>query len=80
MAYVRPDRKGDGLASRLHQAILDEARQRGLASLTVQASHIARKFFEKHGWTLVQTQTVRPNGVEMQNHHMILHLQRQHGP
>ena len=75
MAYVRPDRKGDGLASRLHQAILDEARQRGLASLTVQASHIARKFFEKHGWTLAQTQTVRPNGVEMQNHRMILHLE-----
>ena len=74
MAYVRPDRKGDGLAARLHQAILDEAHKRGLTTLTVQASHIARKFFDKHGWMLVQTQTVRPNGVEMQNHRMVLHL------
>ena len=74
MAYVRPDRKGDGLAARLLAAILDEARRRDLTTLTVQASHIARKFFEKHGWTLVQTQTVRPNGVEMQNHRMVLHL------
>jgi putative acetyltransferase len=74
MAYVRPDRKGDGLAARLLAAILDEARKRDLTTLTVQASHIARKFFEKHGWTLVQTQTVRPNGVEMQNHRMVLHL------
>ncbi|MAP48664.1 MAG: hypothetical protein CMH90_04195 [Oceanicaulis sp.] len=74
MAYVRPDRKGDGLAGWLHAAILDEARRRDMTTLTVQASHIARKFFEKHGWTLVQTQTVRPNGVEMQNHRMVLHL------
>ena len=75
MAYVRPDRKGDGLAARLLAAIQDEARRRDLATLTVQASHIARKFFEKHGWALVQTQTVRPNGVEMQNHRMVLHLE-----
>lgn len=74
MAYVRPDRKGSGLAVQLHQAILDEARRRRLSTLTVNASHIARKFFQKHGWTLVQTQTVRPNGVEMQNHRMVLHL------
>ncbi|WP_439636771.1 GNAT family N-acetyltransferase [Oceanicaulis sp.] len=75
MAYVRPDRKGDGLAARLLAAILDEARKRDLTTLTVQASHIARKFFEKHGWTLVRTQTVRPNGVEMENHLMALHLE-----
>jgi len=74
MAYVRPNRKGDGLAAQLHQAILDDARTRSLSALTVNASHIARKFFDKHGWTLVQTQTVRPNGVEMRNHRMVLYL------
>lgn len=75
-AYVRPDRKGDGLAAKLHDAILGEARRRGLSTLTVQASHIARRFFEKRGWTVVETQTVRPNGVAMENHRMMLKLSR----
>lgn len=73
-AYVRPDRKGDGLAGALYDAILQQARTRKLPTLTVQASHIARRFFEKHGWTLVETQTVRPNGVAMENHRMMLKL------
>jgi len=75
-AYVRPDRKGDGLAGRLYDAVLAEARRRALTGLTVQASHIARRFFEKRGWTLVETQTVRPNGVAMENHRMMLNLSR----
>jgi len=70
-AYVRPDRKGDGLAGRLHDAVLAEARRRALTALTVQASHIARRFFEKRGWTLMETQIVRPNGVAMENHLMV---------
>ena len=73
-AYVRPDRKGDGLADRLYDRIVAEARRRGLAALTVQASHVARRFFEKRGWSLVATQTVRPNGVAMENHRMRLDL------
>ncbi|MGX6647588.1 GNAT family N-acetyltransferase [Maricaulaceae bacterium MS644] len=75
-AYVRPDRKGDGLAGALYDAILQHARARGLATLTVQASHIARRFFEKRGWTLVETQTVRPNGVAMENHRMMIKISR----
>jgi len=70
MAYVRPDRKGDGLAKRLLDAVIAQGRCWGLEKLTVQASHIARRFFEKHGWTLIATQTVHPNGVAMENHRM----------
>ncbi|MEQ8404300.1 MAG: GNAT family N-acetyltransferase [Oceanicaulis sp.] len=73
-AYVRPDRKGDGLAGRLYERVLTEARRRGLERLTVQASHVARRFFAKRGWTLVETQTVRPNGVAMENHRMMIRL------
>ncbi|XBQ15512.1 MAG: GNAT family N-acetyltransferase [Oceanicaulis sp.] len=79
-AYVRPDRKGDGLAGRLYDGVIAEARRRGLETLTVQASHIARRFFEKRGWTLIATQTVRPNGVAMENHRMRLALGRPPGP
>lgn len=74
MAYVRPDRKGDGLAEQLLKAVVTQGRRWALNQLTVQASHIARRFFEKHGWQLDRTQTVTPNGVEMQNHVMTLHL------
>lgn len=73
-AHVRPDRMGDGLAGRLYEAILIEARRRRLASLTVNASHLARRFFEKRGWVVVKTQTVTPNGVAMENHAMSLDL------
>ena len=73
-AYVRPDRKGSGLARSLYDATLDEARKRGLKRLTVQASHIARRFFERQGWQLVATQTVHPNGVAMENHRMAIKL------
>ncbi len=73
-AYVRPDKKGQGLADRLYAAVFEEARRRGLSTLTVQASHIARRFFERQGWQLVETQTVTPNGVAMQNHRMVLDL------
>ncbi|MGJ3233194.1 MAG: GNAT family N-acetyltransferase [Oceanicaulis sp.] len=74
LAYLRPDRKGDGLAGRLYDALLAEADRRGLAVLTVEASHIARRFFEKRGWTVIKTQTVTPGGVAMENHRMMLDL------
>ena len=70
LAYVRPDRMGDGLAGRLYERILEEAKALGLSELRVDASHLARRFFEKRGWRLVRTQTVRPSGVAMQNHVM----------
>ena len=70
LAYVRPDRMGDGLAGRIYERILEEAKALGLSELRVDASHLARRFFEKRGWRFVRTQTVRPGGVAMQNHVM----------
>ncbi len=74
LAYVRPDRKGDGLAGRLHDAVLTAALRAGRTRLTVEASHPMRRFLEKRGWVLIETQTVRPNGVAMENHRMALSL------
>ena len=70
LAFIRPDRKGDGLASRLHDAILIEARLQGLSTLSVDASHLARRFLEKQGWTLIETQNVHRDGVAIENHRM----------
>ena len=74
LAFVRADRKGDGLASRLYEALLSHARPLKFTKLSVQASHLARPFFEKKGWRLIKTQTVSVNGVQMENHEMALHL------
>ncbi len=45
MAFVLPEYRGTGLADRLYQAILAEARARGLTRMTVVASRLARPFF-----------------------------------
>lgn len=74
LAFVRSDRIGDGVAGRLYDALLQTARTAGLERLSVEASHPMRRFLEKRSWTLVKTQTVRPNGVAMENHVMVLHL------
>lgn len=74
LAFVRPDRKGDGLAGRLHDASIKAARASGLKTLTVEASHLMRRFLDKRGWTFIETQTVHPNGVAMENHRMVLDL------
>jgi len=52
MAFVRPEYRGTGLADRLHDAILAEARRQGMLRLTVWASRLARPFLARHGWTL----------------------------
>lgn len=70
LAFVRPDRKGDGLADQLHDAVLDAARAQGLSELTVEASHLAHRFLSKRGWTLIKTQSVDRSGVELKNHIM----------
>lgn len=74
LAFVRPDKMGKGTATALYRKLLEGARERDLARLTVEASHLARRFFEKQGWQCLETQTVTPNGVAMQNHRMILDL------
>jgi len=52
MAFVAPDRMGSGLAGRLHDAILAEARALPLRDLTTLASRYSLGFFRRRGWTL----------------------------
>lgn len=74
LAFVRPDRKGDGLAASLHDAIVERAEADGLERLSVEASHLMRRFLERRGWVLVQTRTVHVNGVALENHRMMRQL------
>ena len=67
MAFVDPDWAGRGVGGRLHDAVLKLASDRNLESLTTEASLIARPFFEKQGWSVIRSQTVQRDGVDLQN-------------
>jgi putative acetyltransferase len=58
LAYVAPDAIGQGIGKALYDAILSEAEIIGVAKLTAQASHLARAFFKRQGWSVVKSQTV----------------------
>ncbi len=67
LAFVAPERAGRGIGPRLLRAVEDEARTRGLARLTVEASLVARPLFARAGWRTVRRQSVERAGVALTN-------------
>ncbi len=67
LAFVSPDCMGQGVARLLYSAIEAEALTAGFDRLSTQASHQARRFFERQGWSVVRQQTVSPRGVVLTN-------------
>lgn len=66
-AFVAPSAARKGVGRILYRAIEDRARSLGARTLTTHASWAARPFFERHGWTLEQNQTVMRRGVALSN-------------
>lgn len=69
-AYVLPNEMGKGTAQKLYAACETQARALGLRTLDTQASHLAKRFFEKNGWHVTARQTVIRNGVGIENFRM----------
>lgn len=69
-AYVLPNEMGKGTAVKLYKACAAEARKRGLTVMDTEASHLAKRFFEKHGWHVTARQMVIRNGVGIENFRM----------
>lgn len=67
MAFVLPKVMGTGVADRLYAAQENAARDLKLPRLTTDASHLARSFFLKHGWTVLAAQKARTNGHDIEN-------------
>lgn len=63
--YVHPDNLRQGVGSKLIQKIFKDARNRELDELTCESSVTARKFYEDHGFELVEKTVHETNGVEM---------------
>lgn len=69
-AYVALQEMGKGTAATLYDACEAEALRLGLSFMETEASHLARRFFEKRGWRVVARQTVIRDGVGIENFRM----------
>lgn len=74
LVFVAPEVMGTGVTGKLHEAILAEARLMGLSTLMTEASFLAQRFFNKHGWQTLQKQTITRNAVQLTNFLMELNL------
>lgn len=74
MAYVAPDFRRTGLASDLYNKIIIDAQNLELGRLFTEASHLARPFFEKRGWSVTLPETVTRNGVQIERFQMAIDL------
>ena len=74
MGFVLPDHMGQGVAPALHTAILDIACHHQMHRLTVNASHLARRFLAKHGWQLGAAEHYAINDQHLERFAMTLNL------
>ena len=74
LAFVRTDRIGQGVARALYLALVKSARASGLKKLTVDASFMARRFFERQGWRVLSEQQPVRRGIKMTNFRMTIEL------
>lgn len=65
--YCAPEAVGVGLGARLVSALLDAARQQGIADLFVEASDAARPVFERHGFVVTGRNDLERHGVALHN-------------
>lgn len=70
MMYVHKDFQRMGIATLLINKIFETARELALATLITEASITAKPFFEKHGFTVLEEQTVFIKEVPLKNYRM----------
>lgn len=75
MAYVLPEWMGKGVATALHAALLHEAQGLALPQLRTEASHLARRFFERQGWQIVKAEIVERHGQRLERFRMVIDVQ-----
>lgn len=73
-AYTHPDFQGQGVAYALYKHLLLEARSRGLKRLYVEASLLAKPFFEHRGFSVVRKNKVQRHGISLVNFTMEMYL------
>jgi len=69
--YIHKDFQGQGVASVLVQILEREAKSLKLDEISTNASITARPFFERHGYQMIQSQSVERKGVLLNNFKMV---------
>ncbi len=72
--YTHPDFQGRGVASSLYERLLTEAWEKNIKRLYVEASLVAKSFFEHRGFSMVKKNEVHRNGVTLVNFTMEKYL------
>ena len=67
LAFVSPNWIGKGVAKALYEHVEKRAIQLGLKRLTTEASHMARKHFQRQGWSVVEQQTIEKDEASLVN-------------
>lgn len=60
--FVSADHQGQGIATALMEAVIDEAQRLGVPKIEVQVSLTARPFFERRGFRVVERRCVEVRG------------------
>jgi putative acetyltransferase len=68
--FCAPEAAGRGVASRLYDAIETAARAQGIERLFTEASELARRLFERKGFTVLERQDKILRGVPIHNYRM----------
>lgn len=68
--YCAPEAAGHGIAAQLYDAIETAARSQGINRLFTEASELARRFFERKGFALLERQDMVLRGVPIHNYKM----------
>ena len=68
--FCAPEAAGRGIASQLYDRIETAAREQGLTRLFTEASELARRFFERKGFLVVERQDMILRGVPIHNSRM----------
>lgn len=68
--FCAPEAAGQGIASRLYDAVEASAREQGITNLFTEASELARRLFERKGFAVVERQDLVVRGVDIHNYRM----------
>jgi putative acetyltransferase len=76
--FCAPEAAGQGIASRLYDAVEAAAREQGITSLFTEASELARRLFERKGFAVMERQDLVIRGVAIHNYRMAKALDLPH--
>ena len=68
--FCAPEAAGQGIASRLYDAVESAAREQGIRHLFTEASELAKRLFERKGFVVLERQDLVVRAVDIHNYRM----------